>query len=156
MNTVRRVLQAKTGSVWTIRPDATAYEALRVMADKDIGALLVRSSEGKLMGVFSERDYARKVILMGRSSKDTRVSELMTALVYYVSPEHTINECMAIMTAKHIRHIPVIDDGALVGIVTIGDVVNSLISEQNITIRDLENYITGGAHVFDVAQAPQS
>jgi len=156
MKTVRRVLQAKSGPVWTIRPDATAYEALRVMADKDIGALLVRSSEGKLMGVFSERDYARKVILQGRSSKDTLVSELMTALVYYVSPEHTINECMAIMTAKHIRHIPVIDDGALVGIVTIGDVVNSLISEQNITIRDLENYITGGAHEFDVAQAPQS
>ena len=156
MNTVKRVLQTKPESVWTIRSDATAYEALRVMADKDIGALLVLSREGKLVGVFSERDYARKVILKGRSSKDTLVSELMTDLVYYVSPEHTINDCMAIMTAKHIRHIPVIDDGKLVGIITIGDVVNSMISEQNTTIRDLENYITGGAHEFDVVKALQS
>ena len=155
MNTVKRVLQAKPEPVWTIRPDATAYEALRVMADKDIGALLVLS-EGRLVGVFSERDYARKVILKGRSSKDTLVSELMSDLVYYVSPEHTINDCMTIMTAKRIRHIPVIDDGKLMGIVTIGDVVNSMISEQNITIRDLENYITGGAHEFDVVQTSQS
>jgi signal-transduction protein with cAMP-binding, CBS, and nucleotidyltransferase domain len=109
-----------------------------------------------LQGVFSERDYARKVILKGRSSKDTLVSELMSDLVYYVSPEHTINDCMAIMTAKRIRHIPVIDEGKLMGIITIGDVVNSMISEQNLTIRDLENYITGGAHEFDVAQALQS
>jgi len=156
MKTVRRVLQAKSASVWTIRPDATAYEALRVMADKDIGALLVQNNEGKLVGIFSERDYARKVILKGRSSKDTLVSELMTDLVYYVSPEHTVNDCMAIMTAKHIRHIPVMDGDSLKGIITIGDVVNSMISEQNITIRDLENYITGGAHEFDVVQAAQS
>ena len=156
MKTVRRVLQAKSASVWTIRPDATAYEALRVMADKDIGALLVQNNEGKLVGIFSERDYARKVILKGRSSKDTLVSELMTDLVYYVSPEHTVNDCMAIMTAKHIRHIPVMDGKSLKGIITIGDVVNSMISEQNITIRDLENYITGGAHAFDVVQAAQS
>ena len=155
MNTVKRILEAKHGTVWTIRPDATVYEALRVMADKDIGALLVRSSEGKLVGVFSERDYARKVILKGRASKDTLVSELMTDLVYYVSSEHTVDDCMAIMTAKRVRHIPVIDDGSLVGIVTIGDVVNSKISEQNITIRDLENYITGGAHEFGVLQASQ-
>jgi signal-transduction protein with cAMP-binding, CBS, and nucleotidyltransferase domain len=156
MNTVRKVLQAKPGFVWTIRPDATAYEALRVMADKDVGALLVQNSDGKLVGVFSERDYARKVILKGRSSKETLVSELMTDLVYYVSPDHTVNDCMAIMTAKHIRHIPVIDEGSLVGIITIGDVVNSMISEQNITIRDLENYITGGAREFDVVQTSQS
>jgi len=156
MKTVRRALQAKSGPVWTIRPDAMAYEALRVMADKDIGALLVQDSEGKVVGVFSERDYARKVILKGRSSKDTLVRELMTDHVYYVSPEHTVNDCMAIMTAKHIRHIPVMDGGKLVGIVTIGDVVNSMISEQNITIRDLENYITGGAHEFDVVQTAQS
>jgi len=156
MKTVRRVLQAKSASVWTIRPDATAYEALRVMADKDIGALLVQNNEGKLVGIFSERDYARKVILKGRSSKDTLVSELMTDLVYYVSPEHTVNDCMAIMTAKHIRHIPVMDGDSLKGIITIGDVVNSMISEQNITIRDLENYITGGAREFDVVQAAQS
>ena len=156
MNTVRKVLQAKPGFVWTIRPDATAYEALRVMADKDVGALLVQNSDGKLVGVFSERDYARKVILKGRSSKETLVSELMTDLVYYVSPGHTVNDCMALMTAKHIRHIPVMDEGSLVGIITIGDVVNSMISEQNITIRDLENYITGGAREFDVVQTSQS
>src|SRR5512135_1162564 len=100
MNTVRNLLQAKSRGVWTIRPDATAYEALRVMADKDIGALLVLNNEGRLVGVFSERDYARKVILKGRSSKDTLVSELMTDLVYYVSPDHTINDCMTIMTTK--------------------------------------------------------
>lgn len=156
MNTVRRVLQTKPEPVWTIRPDATAYEALRVMADKDIGALLVLSNENKLVGVFSERDYARKVILKGRSSKDTMVSELMTGVVYYVSPEHTINDCMAVMTAKRIRHIPVIDNGKLIGIITIGDAVNSMISEQKTTIRDLENYITGGACEFDTVQASQS
>ena len=156
MNTVRSLLQTKSGSVWTIRPDATAYEALRVMADKDIGALLVLNNEGRLVGVFSERDYARKVILKGRSSKETLVRELMTELVYYVSPEHTINDCMTIMTAKHIRHIPVMDNGRLTGIITIGDVVNSMISEHETTIRDLENYITGGAHEFDVAHASKS
>ena len=156
MNTVRSFLKAKSGPVWTIRPDATAYEALRVMADKDIGALLVLNSEGRLVGVFSERDYARKVILKGRSSKETMVSELMTELVYYVSPDHTINDCMAIMTAKHIRHIPIIDNGRLTGLISIGDVVNSMISEQMTTIRDLENYITGGAHEFDVAHASKS
>lgn len=156
MNTVKTVLQAKPASVWTIRPDATAYEALRVMADKDVGALLVLNSDGRLAGVFSERDYARKVILKGRSSKETLVGELMTELVYYVSPGHTINDCMAIMTAKHVRHLPVIDNGALTGVISIGDVVNSMISEQMTTIRDLENYITGGAHEFDVAHASQS
>ena len=156
MNTVGTVLQAKPASVWSIRPDATAYEALRVMADKDVGALVVLNAEGKLVGVFSERDYARKVILKGRSSKETLVGELMSALVYYVSPAHTINDCMAIMTAKRIRHLPVIDSGKLTGIISIGDVVNSMISEQMTTIRDLENYITGGAHEFDVAHASQT
>ena len=156
MNTVRTVLQAKPESVWTIRPDATAYEALCVLADKVVGALLVVNNEGKLVGVFSERDYARKVILKGRSSKETLVSDLMTELVYYVSPAHTVNDCMAIMTAKRIRHIPVVENGTLTGIISIGDVVNSMISEQMTTIRDLENYITGGAHEFDVAHASQS
>jgi CBS domain-containing protein len=156
MITVRKLLHTKPDSVWTIRSDATAYEALRVMADKDIGALLVLNNENKLVGVFSERDYARKVILRGRSSKETFVSELMTEVVYYVSPEHTINDCMAVMTAKHIRHIPVIDNGRLIGVVTIGDVVHAIISEQEITIRDLENYITGGAYEFDVVQTSQS
>ena len=153
MNTVRTVLQAKSGPVWTIRHDATVYEALRVMADKDIGALLVQNREGKLVGVFSERDYARKVILKGRSSRDTLVSELMSDVVYYVSPDHTVNDCMAIMTTKRIRHIPVMEGESLKGIITIGDVVNSMLSEQNITIRDLENYITGGVREFDVVQS---
>ena len=150
--TVKQVLRAKGHGFRGIAPGATAYEALELMAENNIGAVMV-VEKGKLAGVFSERDYARKVILKGRSSKDTLVSELMTDLVYYVSPEHTVDDCMAIMTAKHIRHIPVIDEGKLMGIITIGDVVNSMISEQNITIRDLENYTTGGAHEFDVVQA---
>ena len=153
MITVSRLLETKPESVWTIRQDAMAYEALRIMEDKDIGALLVLNKEGELIGIFSERDYARKVILKGRSSRETPVSELMSEVVYSVCPGHTINDCMAIMTAKRIRHIPVIDEGSLVGIITIGDVVNAMISEKNITIRDLENYITGGAHEFDVVQA---
>ncbi|MDH4231620.1 MAG: CBS domain-containing protein [Nitrospirota bacterium] len=153
MITVSRLLKTKTDSVWTIRKDAMAYEALRVMEDKDIGALLVLDNEGILIGVFSERDYARKVILKGRSSKETPVSELMSEVVYAVSPEHTINDCMSIMTTGRVRHLPVKDNGTLVGIVSIGDVVNAIISAQETTIKDLENYITGGIYAGDNIRA---
>jgi len=143
MNTVSEILKAKGRNIWSISPHATVYEALQLLADKDVGALLV-IEEGKLVGIFSERDYARKVILKGKSSKETSVEELMTKEVLYVSPTDTIENCMALMTAKRIRHLPVLENDRLVGIVTIGDVVNQIISEQQFTIQELEKYIHGG------------
>ncbi len=143
MITVRKVLANKGSYVWRIAPQATAYDALQLMADRDIGALLVVDGE-EIVGVFSERDYARKVILKGRSSKVTSVGELMNSPVFYIEPDKTIEECMALMTAKRMRHLPVLDHGRLMGMISIGDVVNALITEQKITISDLENFITGG------------
>jgi CBS domain-containing protein len=143
MITVRKVLVKKGGNVWKIAPQATAYDALQLMADRDIGALLVVDGED-IVGVFSERDYARKVILKGRSSKVTSVGELMNSPVFYIEPDKTIEECMALMTAKRMRHLPVLEHGRLMGMISIGDVVNALITEQKITISDLENFITGG------------
>ncbi len=140
---VRDVLRTKGSDVWSIGPKATAYEALQTMADKDIGALLVIES-GNVVGIFSERDYARKVILKGRSSKETSVGELMTRKVYSITPDKPIEECMALMTATRCRHMPVFENNQLIGIVSIGDVVNAIISEQKITIQDLENYFTSG------------
>jgi CBS domain-containing protein len=142
MVTVRRLLESKRRETWTIEPDVTAYEALQVMAEKNVGALMV-VRKGQLVGVFSERDYARKVILKGRSSKSTTVGDLMTHRVYYVTPEMTIVDCMALMSDRRIRHLPVMEGGRLTGVVSIGDVVNRIISEQQITIQDLENYIAG-------------
>jgi signal-transduction protein with cAMP-binding, CBS, and nucleotidyltransferase domain len=153
MITVSRLLKTKPESVWTIRQDAMAYEALRVMEDKDIGALLVLNNAGELIGIFSERDYARKVILRGKSSKETPVSELMSEIVYSVSPKHTINDCMAVMTTGRVRHLPVTDNGKMIGVVSIGDVVNAIISDQKTTIKDLENYITGGIYAEDNVRA---
>ena len=140
---VRDVLRTKGSDIWFIGPKATAYEALQTMADKDIGALLVIES-GNVVGIFSERDYARKVILKGRSSKETSVGELMTREVYSITPDKPIEECMALMTATRCRHLPIFENNQLIGIVSIGDVVNAIISEQKITIRDLENYFTSG------------
>jgi CBS domain-containing protein len=129
--------------VWSIAPQATVYEALELMAKKNVGALLVIEN-GNVVGMFTERDYARKVILQGRSSKTTSVGELMTADVLYVSPDDTTEDCMAIMTDKHLRHLPVMENGQLAGIVSIGDVVKAIISDREFTIRELERYITGG------------
>ncbi len=142
MHTVRQILRAKGSDVWSIAPQASVYEALKMMADKNVGALLV-INEGKLVGIFSERDYARKAILKGKSSKETPVSELMTKKVFYVSPGDTMEDCMALITARRIRHLPVMENQQLIGIVSIGDVVNRLISDQQFTIRELEKYITG-------------
>jgi len=142
MVTVRQCLQSKGGEIWSIRPDISVYEALERMAEKDIGALLVLDEEN-LVGIFSERDYARKVILQGKSSRDTWVSEIMTSRVVFVRPEQTIEECMALMTEKHIRHLPVLDGERLVGVISIGDVVKAIISEQKFVIKQLEHYITG-------------
>jgi CBS domain-containing protein len=142
MVTVRQCLQSKGGEIWSVRPDVSVYQALEMMAEKDIGALLVLDGE-KLVGIFSERDYARKVILQGKSSRDTWVSEIMTSRVVFVHLEQTIEECMALMTEKHIRHLPVLDGERLVGVISIGDVVKAIITEQQFVIEQLEHYITG-------------
>ena len=142
MVTVRQLLQIKSNEIWSVTPQDSVFDALQMMADRNIGVLLA-IEDGKLVGIFSERDYARKVILLGKTSKDTLVSEVMTASVLYVTPEMTIVECMALMTAKHVRHLPVIENENILGIVTIGDVVKKVISEQQFTIQQLENYITG-------------
>ena len=138
--TVREVLRDKGQAVWTVDADAAVIAALKLMADKEIGALMVVEGE-RLVGVISERDYARKVVLRGKSSKDTPVREIMTQKVLYVRPEQTIEECMALMTEKHIRHLPVFDGDRLVGVVSIGDLVKEVISQQEFIIKQLETYI---------------
>lgn len=139
---VHTILANKGSAIWSVRPEATVYEALKLLAEKDVGALLV-ISDGKLAGVFSERDYARKVALMGKSSRELRVAEIMTSPVITVTPEHTIEECMRIVTAHHIRHLPVVDGDHLAGMISIGDLVNAIISAQADTIQHLSNYIAG-------------
>lgn len=143
MANVEKLLKIKGAQTWTIGPKASVYEALQEMSDKDAGALLV-IEEGKLVGIFTERDYARKLILKGRFSKDTQVDELMTRDVLYVERHNSIEDCMVLMTNKRVRHLPVMDNGQLVGIVTIGDVVKHIIAAQESTIAQLENYIAGG------------
>ncbi len=142
MDTVRELLKNKRSEIWTISPLSTVFQALELMAEKDIGALPVVEN-GRLVGIFSERDYARKVILKGRTSKDTAVSELMTQTVFYVNPDSTLEECMALMTSRQIRHLPVLDKERLVGIITLGDVVKRIISKQEFTIQELERYVKG-------------
>ena len=141
-DSVESILKQKPGNVWSISPDRSVYEAIQEMADKQVGALLVMS-EGALVGILSERDYARKVILQGRSSKDTPVSDIMTSPVLFVTPVNTLDECMALMTAHRIRHLPVMKGQQVVGVVSIGDLVKWIISAQEETIRHLEHYITG-------------
>ncbi len=143
MTLVAQVLQAKGFDVWSIRPDATVYEALQVMADKDVGALLVVQGRA-LLGIVSERDYARKVALKRRQSKDTLVQEIMSDDLVCVTPEQPIEQCMALMTARHVRHLPVFARDQLVGVISIGDVVKALISDQAFLIQELATYITGG------------
>jgi len=142
MITVRQLLEGKGYDVWSITPDASVYDALALMADKGVGALLVLEGE-RLVGLISERDYARKVILKGKSSMETPVREIMTERVIWVGPEQTNEECMALMTAKHIRHLPVLAEDQVIGIISIGDVVKAIISEQEFLIEQLERYIVG-------------
>lgn len=143
MNFVADILKAKGRDVWTVKSDSTVYDALQEMADRNIGALLVVEDD-KLVGIFSERDYARKVILHGKASKDTLVKEIMSPEVFWVRPDQTITVCMELMTNKRVRHLPVLDQGRLVGVISIGDVVKAIISEQEFAIQQLEQYITGG------------
>lgn len=140
MKTVSQLLEGKTRTLCTITPDTRVIEALKQMAEQDIGALLVVEN-GRLAGILSERDYARKVILQGKSSQDTPVREIMTARVVCVQPRNTVDECMALMTDKRIRHLPVIDNEQLVGVLSIGDLVKETISEQQFMIKQLESYI---------------
>jgi CBS domain-containing protein len=143
MATVAQLLRSKPDrAVHTIAPSATVFEAVRLMAEKNIGGLMVVEG-GSVVGVVTERDYARKIILMARSSKDTQVREIMTTQVMYVSPERTSEECMALMTENRFRHLPVMDKGRLVGLVSIGDLVKDVISEQKFIIEQLEHYIAG-------------
>ncbi len=141
--TVRQILYSKGADVWGVTPEMLVIDALRIMAEKNVGAVLVLEGE-QLVGIFSERDYARKVVLQGKSSKDTPVSQVMSTRVVYVRPDQTTEECMALMTDRHIRHLPVIEEGRLWGVISIGDVVKAIVADQRFTIRQLESYITGG------------
>lgn len=143
MYTVRQVLQEKGREVYSVGPQATVYEALQLMAEKNIGAVVVLE-QGRVVGIFSERDYARKVVLHGKASRTTTVGEVMTRDVLYAKPDDSIEDCMSLMTAKRHRHLPVMDGDRLVGLVSIGDVVKAIISDREFTIRELERYITGG------------
>lgn len=143
MTVVADILKSKAdATVHTIEPDASVFEAIQSMAQKNIGALLV-VDHGQLVGVVTERDYARKVALMDRSSRDTPLRDIMTTPVMYVQPRQTIEECMALMTENRLRHLPVMDGGKLIGVISIGDLVKGIISEQKFIIEQLEHYITG-------------
>ena len=140
MKTVRQLLQSKSGDLCTIGPDANVFDALKLMAERNVGALLVVKND-RLAGILSERDYARKVVLQGKSSHATPVREIMTERAVCVRPDNTVEECMALMTDKHIRHLPVIEDEKLIGVLSIGDLVKETISEQQFVIQQLESYI---------------
>lgn len=142
MRTVNHILQWKGTAVWSVSPGTTVYEALSLMAEKNIGALTVLDG-ATLAGIFSERDYARKVILKGKFSKEIQVREVMTSPVVWVSPSNSIEECMKVMTEKHIRHLPVMSEGKIAGLISIGDVVKEIIADQRSTIDQLSGYITG-------------
>lgn len=142
MKSIAQLLESKGDEIWSIGSDVSVFEALGIMADKDVGALLV-VDDGKLAGIISERDYARKVILMGHTSRQTKVWEIMTPQVHYISPERTVADGLALMTDRHIRHLPVMDAGKLKGMVSIGDLVKEIIAEQRFEIEQLEQYIAG-------------
>jgi CBS domain-containing protein len=142
MTTIRQILATKP-DVWAIEPEATVFEALRLMEGKNIGALLVMKGPA-LVGIFSERDYARRMILHGRTSRETKVREVMTVDVFVITPDTTSGECMVHMTDRHIRHLPVVEGGRVVGVISIGDVVRSVIEDLRFTVRQLESYIKSG------------
>lgn len=140
MKTVSQLLQGKGGNVWSVSPESSVFDALKQMAEKNCGALLVMSGD-KLLGILSERDYARKVILLGKSSHELSVSEIMSDKVFCVSLSQTVDECMALMSSKRIRHLPVLDGGRIIGVLSVGDLVKAVIEMQQQTIQQLESYI---------------
>jgi CBS domain-containing protein len=140
--TISEILDHKNPSVWSVSPETTVFDAIQMMADKNIGALLVMDGE-KLVGIMSERDYTRKVALKGKASKQTAVREIITGQVISVTPSHTVEDCMRLMTSHRIRHLPVLDHGRVSGIISIGDLVNWIISSQTSTIHQLQTYIAG-------------
>lgn len=142
MKRIDQLLREKGADFWSVVPEATVFKALELMAEKNIGAVLVMEGD-HLAGIFSERDYARKVVLAGKSSKDVPVQQIMTTKVVCIRPEQSIEECMALMSNKHIRHLPVIEGDRVVGVISVGDVVKALVSEQEFIISQLEHYITG-------------
>jgi CBS domain-containing protein len=146
MKTIRQILKVKGRKTWTISPSTHVFNALQVMAEKDIGALLVVNNK-TLIGVFSERDYARKVILHGKSSKDILVSEIMSSPPIFIEPDNTVEQGLALMSTKHVRHLPVMENDRLIGIVTIGDLVRSLIDEQKVVIDHLEKHILSNTSI---------
>ena len=143
MNTIEKLLSSGNSEVWTISPEDSVFDAIKIMNEKSVGALPVVENE-KLIGIISERDYARKVILENRSSKSTLVKEIMTTRVFHILPSHKVEECMALMTEHHIRHLPVITDGKLSGMISVGDVVKFIISDQQFKIEQLEHTISWG------------
>jgi CBS domain-containing protein len=140
--TIASILKRKGNVIWSVEPTATVYEAIATMAEKSVGALMV-VSDGRLVGIISERDYARKVVLQHRSSSDTLVREIMTGAVITVTPDHSVEDCMKIITEHRVRHLPVLDGGKLLGVISIGDLVNAIITEQAETIGHLHTYISG-------------
>lgn len=142
MKLVKNILDSKGSDIWSIKPEDSVLDAIKMMAEKRVGALLVMENE-KLVGIISERDYARKVILQGRASDTTRVREIMSGDVIYTVPEETVENCMSLMTDHHIRHLPIVENEKVVGVLSIGDLVKAIIEEQHFTIRQLEMYISG-------------
>ncbi len=142
MKTVKDILDSKGYEIWAVKPDATVFEAVKLMAKRGVGSLLVLDGD-KLVGIVTERDYARKIILEDKSSKNTAVAEVMTKKVLCATPERTIDECMALMTDKRARHLPVVDHKRVVGVVSIGDLVKAMINEQQVLINQLQHYISG-------------
>ena len=142
MKTIHDILKEKGDAIWSIGPDETVLEALWLMAEKNIGAVLVME-EGKIVGILSERDYARKVVLKGKASGDTRVREIMTDKVLVVHANRSVEDCMALMTSSRVRHLPVLDGGQVAGVLSIGDVVKAVIADQQFTIEQLSTYISG-------------
>ena len=145
MQRARDILKSKTKEVWSISPKSTVFEALKIMGEKEIGALIVMDKKDKVVGIITERDYARKVILKGKSSRETLVSEIMTpsGKMYTVTPDTLVEDCMVLITGKRIRHVPVFDGGQYIGLISIGDVVKSTISQKDMLIEHLSNYIGG-------------
>lgn len=142
MRNVRHLLETKGYEIWSIKPDRTVFEALERMAEKGVGALLVMKDKD-LAGIFSERDHARRVDIEGKRAQDTTVSDVMTTDVLTVTPEQSIDECMAVMTEQRVRHLPVVEEGQVIGVISIGDVVKEVIAEQEFRIEQLQNYISG-------------